>query len=273
MGPPPFELFEPRTSEETPLVVEIPHAGIHVDPESMACSIAPVRAIGRDADLYVDALFEGAHALGATVLVARWSRHVVDLNRARDELDGHTAEGGTATNLPRGVVWRTTTDGEPILARRLDRREVERRLALVYDPYHAALEAALARKRARFGYAVLLAAHSMPTEGRRAADGPPRADVVPGTQGRTTASASLIDAVEREARAEGLSVRHDDPYRGGWSTRRHGRPREHTHAVQIELARRLYMNETTLAPTPSGWERTARFAARVVTALGRTPPF
>ena len=72
-----FEIFEPA-GPESPMVVEIPHSGIAIPPQFLAPMIAPARAIGRDADLYVDALYDAAPDEGATLLVARTSRYVVD---------------------------------------------------------------------------------------------------------------------------------------------------------------------------------------------------
>jgi N-formylglutamate amidohydrolase len=78
-----------------------------------------------------------------------------------------------------------------------------------------------------------------------------RADVVPGTRGRTSAAARFIDGVEEHAVTQGWSVRHDEPYAGGFTTRHYGRPAEAVHAVQVELSRRLYLDEISLRPLPS----------------------
>jgi len=270
----PFRVEEPARASETPVVVEVPHAGVYIDPESLAWMCAPARAVGRDADLWVDALFEGAPKLGATLLVSNVSRYVVDLNRTATDYDGLAVEGGPEGNLPRGLIWRTTTEGDAILGRRLTASELARRIAWLYDPYHRTLEALLAGKRKRFGYAILLCAHSMPSTGRRGhVDvGTGRADVVPGSRGRTSAAGSIIDCVERVAKGAGLSVKHDDPYKGGFSTSHYGRPLSGCHAVQIELARRNYMDEDTLAPLAAPFARVRAFGEALVTALSATRP-
>src|SRR5689334_35060 len=103
------------TAGESPLVVEVPHAGLWVDPESMAFTIAPARCIGRDADLYVDELFQDAPAEGASLLVARASRYVIDLNRSEDDYDSEAVEGGGLRPSARGLIWRLTTEGNQIL--------------------------------------------------------------------------------------------------------------------------------------------------------------
>ncbi len=269
----PFSVHEP-TSAETPLVVEIPHAGLWVDGPTLALLAAPARALGRDADLYVDELYADAPARGATALVAHVSRYVCDLNRSEHDLDGETVEGAPAgARATRGIVWRLTSDGARVLDGPLPRRELERRLDAYYRPYHRMLASLLERKRAKFGYAVLLAAHSMPSVGR-AAHGDahqPRADVVPGTRGRSSASARVIDAVDALARQNELSVAHDDPYQGGFTTQHYGRPDAGLHVVQVELARRLYMDEAALVKN-AGFDRMRAFCADLASELGKTRP-
>jgi N-formylglutamate amidohydrolase len=255
-----FIVREP--ADESPIVVEVPHAGLCLDVEALAYSAAPARSLARDADLYVDELFADAPDHGVTLLAARYSRYVVDLNRGEDEYDEGTVVGGPSGDRPRGIVWRLTADGAPALRERLPMGELERRRRLYYRPYHAALRALLEQKRARFGFAVLLCAHSMPTPRGRSAP-----DLVPGTRGRTSADGRWIDVVDRLGREEGWRVEHDAPYRGGFSTGHYGRPSERLHAVQIELARRLYMDEERLVPREDGFRGVRAFAARLCAAL------
>ena len=270
IGQPQFEIVEPR-SGESPVLVEVPHAGLFLDAESLAWSLAPARSIAADADLHVDDIFHESPSEGATLIHACSSRYVVDLNRGLADCDGEAVEGGGRTPWPRGLVWRLTTDGAPALVSRLPRYELERRLELVYRPYHAAVERLLTRKRSRFGYAVLLCAHSMPSHGRGrtqgGGDGHARADVVPGTRGRTTAAGPLIDIVDRTATETGFSVRHDEPYRGGFSTGHYGKPDHNIHAIQVEIARRLYMDESSLRLSHAGFETVREFARTLVSRL------
>jgi N-formylglutamate amidohydrolase len=246
VSPSVFDLYEPDPARETPVIVEIPHAGTAVPAECLATLVAPVRALGFDADLHVDALYGDACAAGATLLVARLSRYVVDLNRAPDDVDGESVEGAPLpARYAHGLFWRSTTLGERAIEHPLSRQEAERRYRTMHAPYHDTLRARIEAKRAKFGYAVVLAAHSMPSEAR-ATPGPPRADIVPGTRGRTSAAPPFIDALDTWAQAAGYSVRHDDPYRGGYTTQTYGNPSADVHVLQLEIARRLYMNETTL---------------------------
>lgn len=252
--------------QETAVVVEVPHAGLWVDPESLATLIAPARSLGRDADLYADELFSDAPRSGATLLRAHVSRYVCDLNRAPDELDEQTVPGGTARSAPHGLIWRRNTEGRPALAQPLPPEEVERRIEQIYRPYHETLHDLLFQKREKFGFAVLLCGHSMPALGRM---GERRADVVPGSRGRSTTAPAVLTCTERVARKFALRVEHDAPYRGGFSTACYGRPAESIHSVQIELNRGLYMDELKLTRLEPGFAETRAFCRELVLELGR----
>lgn len=264
-----FSVREPQ-GRETPVVVEIPHAGVLVDPQSLATLAAPARSIGQDADLYVDDLYERAPALGATVIVAHVSRYVCDLNRAENDIDGLAVQGAPTRSAPHGLIWRSTTENQSALQAPLTSLELERRLELVYRPYHRSLAALVQQKRRKFGYAIVLCAHSMPSLGRlgHTDAGRERADVVPGSRGRTTAAASVIDTPEILAKELGWTVSHDDPYRGGYSTGHYGQPGSRVHAVQVELARRLYMDERALTKTPNRFAEVSAFCDTLVARLG-----
>lgn len=272
--PPPFRVIPP-SGEAIPVVVEVPHASVCIDPRTMAYCIASARSVARDADLYVDQLVARVTACGATVLVADRSRYVVDLNRSRNDYDSLAVEGGPLAKAPRGVIWRLTTDHDPVLVAPLARKEYERRIESIYEPYHAALAALVEQTREQFGCAIVFCAHSMPSSGRRGHVDVDlgRADVVPGTQGRSTADANYIQVVEGVCQEFGLSYKHDDPYRGGYSTVHYARPALGVHTIQIELARRLYMNEITLALDVQGAQRMQNFWAELVTRAASASGF
>ena len=272
----PFRIVDPMATE-IPVVVEVPHAGIAIPSDFLSVVVAPSRSIGRDADLHVDELYADAPNLGATLICANVSRYVVDLNRSEEDIDADVVEQarpGPRSRLNHGLIWRTTSDGERALGRPLSRFELEERLEFIYRPYHRAVRRALEAKRQRFGFAVLLAAHSMPSVGRTTAGAPGaiRADVVPGTRGRTSAAPCFIDAVDAHARSGAWTVRHDEPYAGGFSTQTYGRPVEQLHAVQVELARRLYMDEATLRTNPSAFNEVRAWCRALVERLGHVRP-
>jgi N-formylglutamate amidohydrolase len=269
-----FDLVVPEHAA-TPVLVEIPHAGLAI-PDLVRDQIAaPVDAVVRDSDIYVDKLYRRVPERGASLLTATISRYVVDLNRAPTDVDRETVPDHPSprTMQPRGVVWRMTTGGQRALTRPLRYRELRERLDTFHGPYHDALETRLTSLRARFGFAILVAAHSMPSVGRGGSidSGARRADVVPGTRGRSTAHPRVIDAIDAYFRTAGLTVSHDDPYRGGWTTGHYGRPADDWHAVQIELNRALYVDEATGRPRERDFERLEGILLDLVTELGRLP--
>lgn len=265
----PFSVTAPR-SEETPVIVEVPHAGLALDALSIAYLAAPVRSIGVDADLYVDDLYADAPDQGATLLVANMSRYFCDLNRGERDVDPLAASGGTATRAPHGLIWRDTTEGLRALYQPLSRQELSRRLDTVYRPYHRQLRVLMEEKKARFGFVMVLAAHSMPSQGRSGHrdTGRVRADVVPGSRGRTTAQHQFIQAPDDLARSRGWTVAHDDPYRGGFTTAHYGRPELAQHVVQVELSRALYMDERSLEKSPN-FAITREYCRELVKHLGQ----
>jgi N-formylglutamate deformylase len=270
--PPPFEIVPPRGAESA-LVVEVPHAGLWLDAEAMAYTICGLRNVARDADLYVDSLVRPALRHGAHLLVARTSRYLCDLNRGPEDVDGRAVIGAKGRESPHGLVWHRTTTGEPVLAGPLPAHELDRRVSRYYHPYHSALATLLQRKLDTFGFVILVAAHSMPSTGRDLqGNETQRADIVPGTRGRSSAANAVIDLVEMTAGAHELSVRHDNPYRGGFTTMQYGRPRRNVHAIQIEAARRLYMDEATLAQSPEGTARTAAYYDDLCSRLAQLKP-
>ncbi len=249
------------------MVVEVPHAGLAVPDDARRTILAGPLDLLRDSDPFVDRIWESAPAHGASLLCAHVSRYVVDLNRApddvgRDVVPDHPAPRPTQ---PRGVVWRVTSDGRPAMARTLTHDELEARLSRYHAPYHEALRAELERKKARFGRVLLVAAHSMPSRGRAQER---RADVVPGSRGGTTCGREVLRELEDLARDAHLSLRHDEPYRGGWTTGRWGRPADGIQAVQIELSRALYLDEATLLPDEDGIARLADLVGRICHRLG-----
>ncbi len=264
-----FSIVQPN-APATPVVVEVPHAGLMLDALSLATLAAPGRSIGRDADLYVDELYAEAPERGASMLVAHVSRYVCDLNRGEQDVDARAADGGRALSAPHGLVWRTTTEDRPALFAPISRQELQRRLNLIYRPYHEALQQLVQEKLAHFGFAILLCAHSMPSYGRAGHSDPgrPRADIVPGSRGGTTTAEVVRTATEEVARSCGWSVEHDEPYRGGFSTAHYGKPNLGVHAIQVEIARRLYMDEQTLAKVPQGFAKTQSFCNQLVERLG-----
>ena len=266
------QLTAPQQSP-TPVLVEVPHSGLLIPDDVEGQIEATPTSVLRDSDIYVDKLYQRAPEHGATLLVSRVSRYVVDLNRGPDEVDvAAVPRHPKARHIPaRGVVWRARTDGTPLLRAPLSEVQFQRRIDRYYTPYHETLRETAARLHRQHGHVVILAAHSMPSSGRRHLGGRQlrRADIVPGTRGRSTADGRIIDLVDAHFRSAGLSVKHDQPYRGGWTTASYGAPKRGQHAIQIELNRALYVDEETSEIKKDDFEQLGRVLDELVRELGR----
>ncbi len=253
----------------TPVVVSVPHAGVQT--ARFDAALSPELDVRGDADLYVDRLYRLGEANGPeTFVAARLSRFICDLNRDPDDVSAgavpeHPSPGNTDG---RGFVWAVTTVGEPTLTRPLTLIEWRARTA-VHTAYHDTIDRALARAREKFGYAILVDGHSMPSRGHsgHTDTGRNRADIVPGDRDGTSCAPALTDFVRAHFVRHGLSVRPNEPYKGGFITAHHGRPAERIHAIQIEMRRDLYMNEQTFVPDEAGVARLQAVLAELLQLL------
>jgi N-formylglutamate deformylase len=240
------ELPDPPPS---PLVVSVPHAGVGT--EGFASALAPTLDVRCDADLFVDELY--ALATPAVFLRARLSRFVCDLNRHPDDVSARAVPSHPAPRNSdgRGFLWEVTTTGAPALVGPLTQAAWEARREF-HAAYHGTLAAALERARSRFGFALLVDGHSMPSVGRsgHSDSGRARADIVPGDRRGQSCGPALSRLVGEHFTAAGHSVAFNDPYQGGFITTHHGKPAAGIHAIQIEMRRDLYMNEERYSRLP-----------------------
>ena len=252
-----------RPDERTlPIVVDVPHAGEWIPDEVSEEMVVGDRLLRRDLDLYVDRFWRRAPDEGAVLIASNVSRYVVDLNRAPDDVSPDAVRGGEKKFDPgyyqeRGVVWRQTTGGTPVMDGPLEPEDFQRRLDSFYFPYHEALETEIAETVDQFGYCLLVDGHSMPSRGRQGHSDPGRrrADIVPGDVDGTSCQRTVRWTVEQHYRDNNYSVRSNDPYKGGWITRHYGDPDNDVHAIQIEVNRDLYMDEETFEIKDEGIEK------------------
>lgn len=237
------------------------------------------QALRSSEDAFVDELFAAAPSAGAPLIAARAPRAFVDLNRAPDDLDPALILGAVRRFLnPRiaaglGVIPRVVSEGRPILEGKLSLAEAQRRIAAYYQPYHARLRTLLDGNRRRFGLAILFDCHSMPHDALSAAPriGGRLPDLVLGDRFGASCAAWLLEAATEIFRARGFTVARNAPFAGGYITQTYGRPALGLHALQIEVDRRLYMDESRVAPGPDFAEVRARLGAAAVdlARLGR----
>jgi len=256
-------LLRRPVAQSTPIVFASPHSGRLYPPAFIAAARLDALGLRRSEDSFVDALFEAAPTYGAPLLAATFPRAFCDPNREPWELD----PGMFADDLPPwvnttsarvgaglGTIARIVASGETIYRGKLPFAEAERRVRTYWEPFHDALFALIKETRRRFGACLLIDCHSMPAHGNPGRNGAPGADFVLGDAHGTACSPRAASLVEHVLQGLGYTVRRNDPYAGGYITRHYGRPREGVHALQIEVARGLYMDETRI-------ERLPRFAA------------
>ena len=218
-------------------------------------------------DPFVDRLVWRAVELGCGAVIARAPRAAIDCNRAEDELDPSVIADASARGIgPRargglGIVpARTHKDGY-LWRRAISQAQLEERLEAAHRPYHAALGEELAAIRARHGAALLIDCHSMPPP-----DGRAPSIVIGDRHGRSARPWVTMEAMTL-VRAMGYEARLNDPFAGGHVVDRHGRPGLGIHAVQVEIDRRLYLDDPMREPGP-GFDSIARLIEGLAAGLG-----
>lgn len=231
---------------EAPLIVSFPHTGTDIPPDIEAQLVSPWLA-RKDADWWIHRLYDFARDLGATTVRTAISRTVIDVNR---DPSGASLYPGQATTE---LCPTTTFDGEPLyVGADPDDAEIERRRRTWFAPYHAALDAEIARLRAAHGAVVLYEAHSIRSRIPRLFDGDlPNFNL--GTNSGGSCAPALTSAVEAACDASTFSRVTNGRFKGGWTTRHYGRPENGVHAVQMELACRGYMDDPAAPPTSKTW--------------------
>jgi N-formylglutamate deformylase len=221
-----------------PMLVSMPHVGTEVPPEIAARFTEAAKPLP-DTDWHVDRLYDFLDGLGASVIAARQSRYVVDLNRPPDGKPLYPGASNT------GLCPTTTFDDAPIYrdGAEPDAAEIAARTEAHWRPYHERLQAELEKIRARHGIALLWDAHSIRSEVPRFFDGR-LPDLNLGTGGGSSADPALLAALEGiAADAAPYTWVSNGRFKGGYITRAYGDPARGVHAVQLELSEIVYMNE------------------------------
>lgn len=224
----------------SPLVVSIPHDG-RLLASGLAERMTDAGRAMPDTDWHVRKLYSFVTELHATVIAARYSRYVVDLNRPPD--DETLYENRVVTSL---VPDKAFSGADIYLGKRApDRAEREARVTQYWQPYHDRLADALDAVKQRFGYALLWDAHSIASVVPSLFDGV-LPDLNIGTNNGASCAAPMIDAVASVGGESSYSMVVDGRFRGGYITRHYGMPGSGIHAIQLELAQHNYMNEKNL---------------------------
>ena len=277
---PPFSVVSPKV-QTAPFVLCSPHSGRIYPHAFLAQSRLDPMTLRKSEDCFVDELFEGAAALGVPLISARFPRAYLDVNREPYELDpelfadplpdfANTQSVRVIGGL--GTIARIVADGEEIYDMRLSVEHALARIEHLYFPFHSALAGLIAETKAQFGYAILIDCHSMPSAQMAQSSGP-RPDFVIGDRFGAACDPKLTRTLKDALAAAGYDVHLNRPYAGGYITEHYGRPYRGVHAVQIEINRSLYLNETRFTPG-RGFHRLKGDLTRIAGALfSAMPPF
>ena len=247
------ELIVPKV-QTSPLVFASPHSGRQYPVEFLAKCTLPLLDLRRVEDAYIDLVFDQVAELGAPLLHALVGRACLDLNRDSSELDStmflDDLDQLVLSRSPRvsaglGCIPRVAFKGAAIYSEKLSVQDAYQRLDGIYHPYHESLNAVLNQTEERFGLSILIDCHSMPSTTESGAHLP---DIVLGDRFGASCSPAIVRLLESGLKKHGFTVARNAPYAGGHITTTHGQPRKKRHALQIEINRKLYLDEESVAP-------------------------
>lgn len=258
-----------------PLVLDSPHSG-----RDFPADFNPIvsEAELREAeDCYVDELYAAAHELGAPLLAATFPRTYLDPNRHAGDVDLELIEGAWPweyrpsgkARIGKSLIWRTLEDGRPIYARRLVPDAVRERIERCHAPYHNKLKEHLDAAQRRFGRVYHINCHSMRAVAGKQSDdgaGSVRPHFVLGDRDGTTCEPRFTEFVRSTLAGMGYSVKVNDPYKGVELVRAYSDPKAGRHSLQIEINKRLYMDEKTLAKAP-GFDQLSKNLGELLRAV------
>jgi N-formylglutamate amidohydrolase len=256
-APAPF-VFQHATHQRG-LLLASPHSGRHYPADLVSTSRLDATALRRSEDAFMDQLIGAGPELGMDLLTASYARAYVDVNRDPAELDPalfHDSPLAIAKPSARvqaglGVLPRVVGVGLDIYPRRISYDDALSRIRAIHVPYHASLSQQLVETKRRHGFAVLLDWHSMPSGAvlnARSHNGRSSPRVVLGDLNGCACAPQVTEAVLHAFERRGFPVSVNDPYAGGYTTQRYGRPQDGIHVVQVELDRTLYMDELRIKP-------------------------
>ena len=238
---------------QVPLVLDSPHSG-HEFPADFG-SVLGEFDLREGEDCFVDELYLPATERGVGLIAARAPRTYIDANRHEGDIDLELMEGGAwpgeivasgKARIGKALIWRTLDDGRALYERRLSVAEVQRRIERFHRPYHRALHQRIEATHARFGASWHIDCHSMNAvagaQGEGGA-GRPRADFVLGDRDGTTCEAAFTELARSFLAGLGYDVKVNDPYKGVELVRAYSNPASQRHSLQLEINKRLYMNE------------------------------
>ncbi len=232
-----FTIINP-TVAPIPIIISVPHAGTHM-PETEFPLQAEIKQQLPDTDWFVDKLYDFAPAMGITLIRANYSRFYIDLNRDPKNVPLYDDDRFQST-----LVATHTFAKKAIYQNQLPTQaEIARRLDHYFWPYYHQIKSLIEKRQQTFKHVLLFDAHSIKrfVPSISAEKFP---SLILGNNHLQTADKRLIDiALTALLLDENIDVSHNKPFSGGHISRYFGQPHQHIHALQLEMAQDLYMNE------------------------------
>jgi N-formylglutamate deformylase len=228
-----------------PLVVSLPHVGIELPDDQRWRYVERVFGL-EDTDWHLEKLYGFVRELGASLIVPRYSRYLIDLNRPIEDAPMYPGMNNTELCPTRSFT------GDPLYRddSAPDSTEIARRIRNYWQPYHDTLRAELDRLRGMHGHAVLFDGHSIQSELPWLFEGK-LPDLNLGTAGGASCAPSLRSALAQMLASQGRFTQVvDGRFKGGHTTRHYGDPDHGVHAIQLEMCWSCYMQEAA----PYRWE-------------------
>ncbi|MGJ5640502.1 N-formylglutamate amidohydrolase [Formosa sp. S-31] len=233
-----FNITEP-TNQKVPIIISSPHSGTFFPSDITPAFRSETINNPDDTDWFIDKLYDFAPELGITLITANYNRWVIDLNRNPESKPLYN-DGRVIT----GLVPTTNFNGENLYINETpSQEEIERRIQTYYKPYHNTIERLLQDTKNTFGKALLFDAHSI----RKMVPGIQDTafpDLILGDNDGTSASEEIINTTYKALQAAGRDLTHNHPFKGGHITRSFGNPENNIHALQLEMAKTNYMDDS-----------------------------
>ena len=243
------------------VVFALPHSGRDYGVSFLNQSILDEISIRSSEDAFLDQLIDGIEKYGAPKIIANAPRAFIDLNRSTDELDPALISGiKNNVRNPRissglGVIPRVVSHGKEIYRGKLSLEQAQSRIEYYWKPYHKDLSILLTRAQSIYGQSLLIDMHSMPHEAVAIQSSFIKApEIVVGDRFGMSSDPEFTNLIVSILKHHGFRVAKNTPFAGAFITKHHGKIKERTHAIQLEIDRSLYMNEVQISPN-SGFDK------------------
>jgi len=243
------------------VVFALPHSGRDYGVSFLNQSILDQSSIRSSEDAFLDQLIDGIEKYGAPKIIANAPRAFIDLNRSTDELDPALISG-IKNNIqnPRiisglGIIPRVVSHGKEIYRGKLSLEQAQSRIEYYWKPYHNDLSNLLKRAQSIFGQSLLIDIHSMPHEAVSTQSSFIKApEIVVGDRFGMSSDPEFTNRIVSVLKQHGFRVAKNTPFAGAFITKHHGKIKQRTHAIQLEIDRSLYMDEEKISLN-SGFEK------------------